>query len=112
MNWCKSNEMVRELEHKGYKATLREEGLFSLKKRRLKGNTAAFLHLQNHKREREKLFLEVYIKGIRGNSYKAQQQTPQLRAGRRLFTVRLTKHWVRLPREAVRSLSFEIPDWL
>lgn len=101
--------MVRELEHKGFKATLGELGLFSLKKRRLKGNTAAFLYLQNHKHEREKLFLEVYI---RGNRYKAQQETPQLRAGRKLFTVRLTKHWVRLPREAVRSLSFEIPGWL
>lgn len=112
MNWCESNEMVRELEHKGYKATWRELALFNLKKRRLKGNTAAFLYLQNHKCARVRLFLEVHAKGMRGNRYKAWQETLQLRAGRVLFIVRLTKHWVRLPGEAVDFLSSEIPDWI
>ena len=85
--------MVRELEHKGYKATWRELGLFNLKKR-------------------VSLFLGVHAKGMRGNRYKAWQETLQLRAGRVLFIVRLTKHWVRLPGEAVDFLSSEIPDWI
>jgi len=44
----------------------------------------------------------------RGNGHKLKQRKFQLNMRKNLFTLRVTEHWNRLPREAVESHSLEI----
>jgi len=45
---------------------------------------------------------------IRGNGHRLKHRTFHLNIGKCFFTVRVTEHWHRLPRDAVESLSLEI----
>jgi len=44
----------------------------------------------------------------RGNGHKLKQRKFQLNMRKNFFTLRVTEHWPRLPREAVESPSLEI----
>jgi len=44
----------------------------------------------------------------RGNGHKLKQRKFHLNMRKNFFTLRVTEHWNRLPREAVDSLSLEI----
>jgi len=45
---------------------------------------------------------------IRGNGHKLKQRKFQLSMRKNFFTLRVTEHWNRLPREVVDSPSMEI----
>ena len=67
--------MIRGLQHLPYKDRLREPGLFSLEKRRLRDDLiAAFQYLKGaYKQEGSQLFTRVGNDRTRGNGFKMRE---------------------------------------
>ncbi|KAK4829619.1 hypothetical protein QYF61_005746 [Mycteria americana] len=98
-------KMIRGLEHLSYEDRLRELGLFSLEKRRLREKlTAAFQYLKGPMRKLRRDFLQ----GTRANGFKLKEGTCRLDIRKTFFTMRVLRHWNRLPREAVDAPSLEV----
>jgi len=102
--------MIRALERLSYEERLRELGLFSLKKRRLRGDLRnADKYLKGECQEDgARLFSGVPSDRSRDNGHKLKERMFQLKMGKNFFTLRVMEHWNRLPREAVESPSLEI----
>jgi len=102
--------MMRGLEHLSYKEGLRELGLFSLKKRRLRGDLiTAYKYLEcGCQKDGARLFPEVPSDRTRGNGHKLKHSKFQVNMRKNFFPLRVTEPWNRLPREVVESPSLEI----
>ncbi|KFQ03897.1 hypothetical protein N330_07673, partial [Leptosomus discolor] len=106
----RATKMIRRLEHLPYEDRLRELGLFSLEKRRLWGHlVAAFQYLNGaYRKGGEGLFIREGSDRMRGDGFKLKEGIFRLDIRQKFSTVRVVRHWKRLPREAVAAPSLAV----
>jgi len=105
----RATKMIRWLEHLFYKERLRELGVFSLEKRRLRGDlTAVFQYLKGaYRKDGENIFNRTCCDRTRSNGFKLREGRFRLDIGKKFFTVRVIKHYNRFPRKVVEAPSLE-----
>ena len=103
--------MIKGLEHLPYEERLNNLGLFSLGKRRLRGdliNVCQYLKGGGRQMDETRIISVVCSDRTRSNGLKLDHRKFHTNIWRNFFMVRVMEHWNRLPREVVDSPSMEI----
>jgi len=102
--------MIRGLEPLCCEERLRKLGLFSLEKSRLQRDLlAAFQYLKGTcKKDGEGGFTRACSDRTRGNGFKLKEGRFRLDMMKKFFTLKVMRHWPRLPIEAVAAPSLAL----
>ncbi|KAK4813368.1 hypothetical protein QYF61_004705 [Mycteria americana] len=120
----RATELGKGLEHKADGERLGDLGLFSLEKRRLRGDLIVLYnclkgggreeqHFQNHdyvtvKDDGERLFTRACSDRTSSNGFKLKKGRFRLDIRKRFCKRRVVRHWTRLPREVVDAPCLEV----
>ena len=99
--------MIPELRHLPYEERLKRLNLITLEQRRLRGDLIEVFKLVKgfEDMDYKKLFKIHDINITRGHSYKFFTPHARLDVRKQFFSIRVIKHWNRLPDKAVNAES-------
>ncbi|GAB0205654.1 hypothetical protein GRJ2_003031000 [Grus japonensis] len=104
----RATKLIRGLEHLCYEDRLRELGLFSLEKTPGRSNCSFPVPEGAYRKGGEGLFIRECSDRTRGNGFQLKEGRFRLAVRKKFFTVRVVRHWHRLPREVVDAPSLEV----
>ena len=102
--------MVKGLEHVCYEGMLRELVLFSLEKTTHRRNLRATLQYlkKTYRKAGETVFVRECSDRTRSNDLKLKEGRFKLDIWKKVFTLRMVRHWNRLPGKAVNVPCLEV----
>uniref|UniRef100_K7EXW6 Reverse transcriptase domain-containing protein n=1 Tax=Pelodiscus sinensis TaxID=13735 RepID=K7EXW6_PELSI len=100
----RATKMIRDLERVPYEERLKRLGLFSLEKRRLRGDMIEVYKIMSgvERADKEKLFISSHNRRTRGHQMKLMGSRFKTNK-RKFFTQRVVNLWNSLPEEAVKA---------